>query len=77
MYYTWYKNLSTRVKYVLIASSCPANRFEWYNGVILYAHVSGTASNAVFLHVLFFNLNSDESNKMPLSAKASTFLWLL
>ena len=41
------KNLSPIVKYVFITPWCLANKLEWYNVIILLAHISGMANNVV------------------------------
>ena len=41
---------------------CPVNKFEWYKVIILSAHISGIANNAVSLPGIVVNLNSKESN---------------
>ena len=51
---------------------CPANKFEWYEVIILSAHISGIANNAVSLPSIVVNLNSKESNIIYFSASAST-----
>ena len=66
------KNLSLIVKYVLMTPWCPANKLEWYKGIILSAHISGTARTAVSFSGVI--LNNSESNRMYLFADISTFL---
>ena len=67
------KNLSLMVKYVLTTPWCPANKFPWYNVIILSMHASGTARTAVSFSGL--TLNNKESNRIYFSRKhASTLL---
>ena len=40
IYQIWYKKLLLIVIYVLITPCCPANKLEWYKGIILSAHNS-------------------------------------
>ena len=51
---------------------CPVNKLEWYQVIILSAHVSGTARTAVSFSGKI--LNNSESNRMYLSANVSIFL---
>ena len=64
--------LSPLVKYDFIIPWCPANRLEWYNGIILSAHILGMANNAVSFAGVVTNLNNYESNKINFSTNAST-----
>ena len=75
MYYTWYKYFSLIVQYIFMTPWHPVNKLEWYSVIILSAHISGIANNAVsFLGVVII-LNSKESYNIYLSANASTF-WI-
>ena len=52
----------------------------WYNVMILSVHISGTANSTVSLSGIVTNLNSNESNKINLSAKVyfvygTSFAW--
>ena len=44
--------------------SCSANRLEWYNMILLSAHTSGMANNAISFSDVVANLNNNESNNM-------------
>ena len=41
---------------------CPVNKLEWYKVIILSAHVSGIANNAVSFLGVVTSLNNKESN---------------
>ena len=56
------KNLSQIVKYVFITPWCPVNRLEWYRLIILSAHISGMANNAVSFSCVVTDLNNNESS---------------
>ena len=50
------KDWSPILKYVFITLWCPANRLEWYKGIILLAHILGMANNAVSFSGVVANL---------------------
>ena len=66
------KNLSQIVKYVFITPWCPANKLEWYNIIMLSAHVSGIANSAVSFLGVVTSLNNNESSSIYFSANVST-----
>ena len=55
------KNLSLIDKYVFMTHLCPANKWKWYEVIILSVHTSGTAGTAVSFSELI--LNNNESSK--------------
>ena len=66
-------NISPIVKYVFITPWCNANRLKWYKVIMLLAHVSGIANNAVSLLGMVTILNNKECNKIYFSDNISTF----
>ena len=48
------------------------NRLEWYSRIILSAHISGMANNAVPFFGVVTNLNNNESSNIYFSASIST-----